>query len=183
MADIEKAFHVTMQIYQHPTEAREFFAPDVEPSIDLSLPVLHVSGLDNYVMPHPLSHKRSIPAGNGGSLGGTNSGSLNGTGPGGTYIGYDFRNAYVPRVTLTGTGQSCALFEEDSYYTSDIISYEAQAGLPSPALINVPVDGGISGAPGGGVGEVSLDIEMCIAMAPGYRRFMFTRLHTRAFFR
>ena len=32
VADIEKAFHVTMRTYRHPTEARNFFAPDVEPS-------------------------------------------------------------------------------------------------------------------------------------------------------
>ena len=32
VADIEKAFNVHMQVYQHPVEARTFFAPDVEPS-------------------------------------------------------------------------------------------------------------------------------------------------------
>ena len=34
-------------------------------------------------------------------------------------------------------------------------------------LTNVAVDGGIPGAPGAGVDEVSLDIEMVMAMAPG----------------
>ena len=32
VADIERVFHITMRTYQHPTEARTFFAPDVEPS-------------------------------------------------------------------------------------------------------------------------------------------------------
>src|SRR5271157_5349683 len=36
VADIERIFHVTMRVYQHPTEARTFFAPDVEPSLDLA---------------------------------------------------------------------------------------------------------------------------------------------------
>src|SRR5271170_3165310 len=47
VADIERIFHVTMRLYRHPTENRNFFAPDVEPSIDLAVPILHVSGLDN----------------------------------------------------------------------------------------------------------------------------------------
>ena len=48
VADIEKTFHVTMRVYRHPQEARTFYAPDVEPSVDLAVPVLYVSGLNNY---------------------------------------------------------------------------------------------------------------------------------------
>jgi subtilase family serine protease len=53
VADIEKAFHVNMRVYQHPKEARTFYAPDAEPSLDLAVPVLHISGLDNYSLPRP----------------------------------------------------------------------------------------------------------------------------------
>ena len=53
VADIERMFHVTMLLYQHPTEPRTFYAPDVEPSLDLSVPVLHISGLDNFHIPRP----------------------------------------------------------------------------------------------------------------------------------
>ncbi len=56
VADIEKAFHVHMQIFKHPKENRNFFAPDVEPSLDLETPVLAISGLDNYVKPRPRIH-------------------------------------------------------------------------------------------------------------------------------
>src|ERR1039457_1567295 len=59
VADIEKAFHVHMRVYQHPVEARSFFAPDVEPSLDLDTPVLAISGLDNYVKPRPHIHPAS----------------------------------------------------------------------------------------------------------------------------
>jgi subtilase family serine protease len=31
VSDIEKAFHFTMRTYRHPTEDREFYAPDAEP--------------------------------------------------------------------------------------------------------------------------------------------------------
>src|SRR5258708_35834819 len=55
--DIERVFHVAMRVYQHPTEARTFHAPDVEPSIDLAVRVLHISGLDNFNVPYPLFHR------------------------------------------------------------------------------------------------------------------------------
>jgi subtilase family serine protease len=46
VAEIEKALHVTMHVYQHPKEKRTFYAPDGEPKLDLAIPVLRISGLD-----------------------------------------------------------------------------------------------------------------------------------------
>jgi len=46
--DVEKALHVTIRTYRHPTENREFYAPDTEPWLDLSVPLLNITGLDNY---------------------------------------------------------------------------------------------------------------------------------------
>ena len=51
VASIEKAFHVSMGVYQHPTENRTFYSPDREPSADLPMQLWHVSGLDNYSIP------------------------------------------------------------------------------------------------------------------------------------
>ena len=119
VSDIEKAFHVTLHTYQHPTEARQFFAPDVEPTVDASLPILDVSGLDNYALPHP-NHRIAPAAGQGAS------GASAGSGPSGSYRGYDFRHAYAPGVSLTGSGQIVGLFEMDGYYLSDITTYESQ---------------------------------------------------------
>ena len=48
VADIDKALHVTLRTYHHPTENRDFFAPDTEPTVDATLPILNVSGLNNY---------------------------------------------------------------------------------------------------------------------------------------
>ena len=56
---IESAFHVTMRCYQHPTENRTFYAPDREPTVGLPFPLWHISGLDNYSIPHPLFVKKS----------------------------------------------------------------------------------------------------------------------------
>ena len=157
--DIQKAFHLNLRVYRHPLEAREFYAPDVEPSVDLAVPILHISGLDNYSLPHPNSRIRPASAA-------ANATPNSGTGPGGTYRGSDFRTAYVPGTTLTGAGQAVGLLQFDGFYASDITTYESQAGLPNVPLTVVPVDGGVS-TPGSGAVEVSLDIEMVISMAPG----------------
>lgn len=164
---IESAFHIHLQQYRHPTENRVFYAPDAEPSVDAALPILHVSGLDNYRLPRPGGHvspdvdPKKLPAGRGGAGGGS--------GPSGSWRGKDFRNAYVPGTALTGTGQKVGLLEFDGYYGVDITNYAAQSGLPSVKLTNVLVDGfgGIPGTGEDGVFEVSLDIEMAASMAPG----------------
>jgi len=61
VATIEKVFHATMFVYQHPTEKRTFYAPDREPSIDFDIPILDVTGLDNFELPRPADNKRAPP--------------------------------------------------------------------------------------------------------------------------
>ncbi len=56
---IEAAFHIELLIYQHPTENRIFYGPDREPTADLPFSLWHISGLDNYSIPHPLYVKKS----------------------------------------------------------------------------------------------------------------------------
>jgi uncharacterized repeat protein (TIGR01451 family) len=162
VADIEKALHVTMRVYQHPKEARTFYSCDVEPSLDLATPILTISGLNNYQLPHP--NLRLATAQNKPNGVTPNSGSA----PTGDYMGGDFRAAYVPGTQLTGAGQVIGLLQFDGYYTNDIALYESMAGLTNVPLENVLLDG-YDGVPTGGNGtvEVSLDIEMVISMAPG----------------
>jgi hypothetical protein len=160
VSDIEKAFHVTLRTYAHPREKREFYAPDVEPSLDLATPVLHISGLDNYLLPHPMNLRKK-PAG-----GASGSAPLSGSGPDGTYMGNDFRAAYVPGLALTGAGQSVGLYEEDGFYPGDITNYARRARLPAVLLKTILLDG-FDGVPGGANVEVALDIDMAICMAPG----------------
>jgi len=163
VADIEKTLHVAIRVYQHPTETRTFFAPDTEPSIDLTIPVLHIDGLDSHFRSHPNlsavpSESRTISNPNGGS------------GVGGKYQGYDFRAAYVPGVTWNGNGQTVGLYELEGYSANDITTYETLTGLPNVPVQNVPLDG-FSFIPTStdtnGIIEVCLDIEVAIAMAPG----------------
>jgi uncharacterized repeat protein (TIGR01451 family) len=157
--DIERTFHLKLRQYQHPTEARAFFAPDSEPSIEFAVPLLHISGLDDYVLPRPASlHQRPRPL---------DAQPQTGSGPAGSYKGFDFRAAYAPGVTLTGAGQYVGLLQFDGYYVSDIYAYAASAGLyTNVPLQNVLLDGS-TGAPGANNVEVALDIEMTLSMAPG----------------
>ncbi len=167
VADIEKTFHVTMRTYQHPTEARQFFSADVEPSLDAPVTVLEISGLNDYALPHPNLKPKPKPDGaKTKAKAGANAQPLSGVGPNGNYAGNDFRAAYVPGTALTGTGQSVGLLEFDGYYAADITAYETQFHLPNVPLVNVPIDGGVT-VLGGGVREVSLDIEMVLSMSPG----------------
>ncbi len=163
VADIERVFHVTLHTYAHPTEARDFYAPDAEPSVDLAVPLLHVSGLDNFALPRPASLLTKVLSGSPSDVT-PNSGG----GPGGTYKAADLRAAYVPGVALTGSGQSVALVQFAGYVSNDIAAWLSANGISGAGLTltNVPVNGGVS-TPGPANGEVCLDIEMVIAMAPG----------------
>jgi len=38
--DVERAFHVQMNTYHHPTEQRDFYAPNTEPTVDARLRVV-----------------------------------------------------------------------------------------------------------------------------------------------
>jgi hypothetical protein len=164
VTNIEHALQVTLRTYVHPTEARTFFAPDTEPSVSAGLPLLSIGGLDNYSRPHPKNLRRT-------PLTAVTKGRLRmGSGPSGNLAGFDYRAAYAPGVNLTGTGQQVGLLEFDGYYPADIATYESQMGLPSVALQNILLDG-FDGTPTGGTnsanGEVALDIEMAVSMAPG----------------
>lgn len=160
--NIEKAFHVQMSFYQHPTESRTFYAPDMEPSLDVNLPVLFIGGLNNFDIPRPMNLKASL-----------NARPNNGSAPDGNFMGTDFRNAYAPDVALTGAGQTVALVQFDGFYQNDITAYEALAGLPNVPLQTVLLDGydGVPSTTAGNV-EVSLDIEMLISMAPGLSKII-----------
>ena len=177
---IQKAFDIRLSSFRR-ADGSLFYAPENEPSLDLEVPVLHVSGLDNCQKARPLVHVRGFhqdpsaaapleispdafrrntatPTATPGS----------GSAPTGLFWGKDFRNAYVPGLCMTGTGQSVALLEFEGYYASDIQGYESLTGLPNVPLTNVLVDGAaLDSTDSNGIVEVSLDIEMAISLAPG----------------
>src|SRR5579862_6466891 len=57
VSDIERAFHTHLRTYQHPEEQRQFFSPDVEPSVDAAIPIQNISGLSDYQRPEPMARR------------------------------------------------------------------------------------------------------------------------------
>jgi subtilase family serine protease len=169
VADVETAFHTTIGIYQHPTEARQFYAPDREPTLDLATPVLHVSGLDDYTL--PFTHLMRGHAGHR---------VQTGSGPDGNFIGSDIRRAYYRASGLDGSGQSLGLLEYKGYNLADVNTYFAQVGEP----LNVPIVGvSLNGARLECRGtcddsEQVLDMEEAISMAPGLKQLVVYVGHT-----
>jgi len=163
VANIERAFQVTMAFYQHPTEPRTFYSPDREPSAaGLTVPLWHISGLNNFSIPHPASLRRNLDV----------TANVTGSGPGGNFLGSDMRAAYYGGTAYSGAGQSLGLVEFGGYNISDVKTYFANAGQP----FNVPVLGiSTDGSPltcGNGCSDLeqSLDIEEAISMAPGLQQ-------------
>jgi hypothetical protein len=162
VANIERAFQVTMQVYQHPREPRTFYAPDVEPTLEPSLPVQGVQGLNNFEPPHPTDLKIH-------QLGEGSPQNVSGSGPNGYFLGSDFRAAYAPGVTLEGSGQAIGLYENGAYNLSDVQLYFTNANQTlNVPIVNVLLDG-LSGECTAFCtdGEQDLDIEQAISMAPG----------------
>jgi subtilase family serine protease len=119
VGQIEKAFGVNLRWYNHPSEARAFYAPDVEPTVPEALPLLHISGLNNFIIPRPagLARLTAPPA---------NAMPQTGSAPQGAFAGRDFRGAYARNVALTGAGQMVGLVEFDGFYSADITAYGTQ---------------------------------------------------------
>jgi subtilase family serine protease len=167
VTNVEKALHVSMGVYRHPTENRTFYAPDREPTLDLDVPVLHISGLDNSTLPQ--AKFTSSKAQGHAPVGGT------GSGPDGQFIGSDMRAAYYGSGSLTGAGQTIGLFELTGYEVSDVQLYFETVNEP----LNVPIYGVSLNGKSLGCGpptcsdvEAALDIEMAISMVPGLRQVL-----------
>ncbi|MGB7987364.1 MAG: protease pro-enzyme activation domain-containing protein [Terracidiphilus sp.] len=185
-SQVEKAFNVRMNNYQHPTENRAFFSPDRAPSIALNVPIAHITGLNNFSIPRPLVSKpqsaqeHTTPA-------------VVGSGPSGSYLSSDMRAAYYTSTlpagskALTGSGQTVGLVQFDGYNISDVVSTfngtakasangsnyvlsytpSASGTTYSIPINNVLLDGA-TGAPASGEdAEEVLDIVQAVGMAPG----------------
>jgi subtilase family serine protease len=162
VAAIERAFHVTMGVYQHPTEDRTFFAPDREPTVDLPFQLWHISGLDNYSIPRAMVKHRDTRV---------RSNVVKGSCPGGFYCGSDMRAAYLGSSSLTGTGQNIALLELAGTDLADLTTYYKNVGQTEPYTPTLVSTGGYSTTclSSGGCDdtEQTLDMTQAMGMAPG----------------
>ena len=175
VAAIETAFNVTMGVYQHPTENRTFYSPDREPTVGLPFPLWHISGLDNYSIPHPMLVRKSDYAKAKGIDPETIvSHATTGSGPSASFLGSDMRAAYYGGTALTGAGQNLGLFEFAGTDLADLTTYFKNVGQTN----NVPItllstDGTSTGCVDTRAGgrcddtEQTLDMTQAIGMAPG----------------
>jgi xanthomonalisin len=176
VATVDRAFHVKVNYYRSPTAARTFYSPDREPTVvGLSVPLLQITGMNNYVLPQSMLRHRAVESV-------TGSVSVTGSGPAGEYLPSDMRAAYYGNGPLTGAGQTIGIFSFDGYLASDVQLYYSKTGMSSNVPIkNVLVDG-FSGActavssPTSSScddGEQVLDIVNAIGMAPGIKQILF----------
>ncbi len=172
---IERAFHVTMRYYQHPTESRTFYAADREPTTDLPFALWHVSGLDNFSLPHPMYVKRSdYAAAQGIDADAVVSHATTGSGPSASFLGSDMRAAYYGGTALTGAGQNLGLFEYLGTDLADLTTYFKNVGQTNNVPITLLSTDGTSTScvdtrAGGDCDdtEQTLDMTQAIGMAPG----------------
>lgn len=78
----------------------------------LPFPLWHVSGLDNYSIPHPaLVRKSEYAKAHGIDPETVVPLATTGSGPSASFLGSDMRAAYYGGTTLTGAGQNLGLLE------------------------------------------------------------------------
>ena len=165
-ADVERALHVTMNLYRHPTENRLFFAPDREPKTDTAMQLYAIGGLDNFSTPHTALMKRTQ------SSQGASGQATTGSCPSASFCGSDMRAAYYGGTALDGTNQGVGLFEFQGTNLSDVTLYYTNAHQQNNVPINlVSVDGASTSCPPSSCDdtEPTLDITQALGMAPNLR--------------
>jgi kumamolisin len=172
VANIEKAFHVSLGNYKDLTEDRTFFAIDREPTVDLPFQLWHITGLDNDSRPHPLYVKKSDYAkAHGLDPDKVVSNATTGSGPSASFLGSDMRAAYYGGTALTGTGQTIGLFEFLGTDLADLNTYYSNVGQTKPYTPTLISTGGYSTSCTESSGcddtEQTLDMTQAMGMAPG----------------
>jgi kumamolisin len=164
VANVERALNVHMNLYQHPTENRTFYAPDREPTVSLPFQLFHVAGLDNFSIPHPAGLERR-PEGTK-----AKSGATTGSGPSASFLGSDMRAAYYGG-SLTGSGQSLGLLEYYGTDLSDLTTYYKNVSQTNNVPITLDSTDGTSTSCTESSGcddtEQTLDMTQALGMAPG----------------
>ncbi len=167
---INRAFQVRVSNYRIPNTGRVFYSADREPAAaGLAVPLLQITGMSNYVLPHPMLRRGTAT-------------NLTGSGPSGEYLPSDMRAAYYGKGPLTGAGQTIGILSFDGYQDSDVQLYYSKTGMRSKVPIRNVLVGGFSGActtVGSATtsacddGEQVLDIVNAIGMAPGLKQVLF----------
>jgi len=163
-AQVEQALFINLD-YRLRQDGTSFIAPARNPSLNLSVPILHITGLNDYVLPRAFN--------------------VNGTGGcprtscGGSYRATDLRNAYLGVGSscqkLDGTGQVVGIVDYAVFQNSDISNYFAlQNPKLTPATFPAIVATESGGSPAANsTAEATLDVEMVQAIAPNAKILFF----------
>jgi kumamolisin len=169
--NVESALHVSIGLYQHPTENRIFFAPDREPTPETSVRLWSIGGLDNFSRPTPMVVKRDPATVKEDSV---ISDATTGSCPSKSFCGSDMRAAYYGGTALTGTGQSVGIFEFIGTNLTDLTTYFTNAGQTNNVPVTLlSVDGQKTDCTDNAAGgfcddtEQTLDMTQALGMAPG----------------
>jgi subtilase family serine protease len=189
---INRVFNLTVQRYADPVRpGRSFHAPDREPMVDLAVPLLAISGLENeqpkisHVQKAPPDTTKSGLFQSGASQVTPVQPNISGSGPNNTYLPSDMRAAYYGSGPLTGAGQTVAVFSYDGYLSSDLSLYYSSTGMSASVPVSNVLVNGYNGACFGFTStgqenpntceddEQILDIVNVIGMAPGLSQVLF----------
>lgn len=172
---VDRAFHVTMRIYKRPSQNGDFYSPDREPTTNLNFELWHISGMNNFSIPHPMYVKKSdYAAAHGIAASAVVPYATTGSGPSASFLGSDMRAAYYGGGPLTGAGQNLGLFEFYGTDLADLNTYFANVHQTN----NVPItllstDGTSTSCTDSGRHgrcddiEQTLDMTQALGMAPG----------------
>jgi hypothetical protein len=151
---VEQAFFTNL-VYRLRADGSKFVAVDREPSLNLAVPLLHVSGLSDFFVVAPKV--------------------IAGTSTGGNYWGDDLRNAYLgggsPCSALTGQGQTVGIVAPGQFNAGDVAAFDAALFPPRPTG-DVSVVSLASPSNQDQLESVT-DVEMVNAMAPAAKILVF----------
>jgi len=165
VADLEKAFSVTLNDYDHANGKYRGRTGAIHIPADLADVVQGVFGLDNRPQAQPHYRFRGSKA------------SVRLTGivadPAAMEVSYNppqVAQLYSFPTGVTGAGQTIGIIElGGGYEQADITNYFQSLGITPPSVTSVSVDGGANSptTPDSADGEVLLDIEVSGSIAPG----------------
>src|SRR5205085_1068736 len=167
-SQIESTFQTTISDFRTPKGIYYGATRDLKLPAGISHAVLAVVGLSNLPVsqPHDMIDKGVKPGVVPPPYGGGPFGS--GLTPSQIAGIYDTNPIY--QAGNGGQGVTLAVYELSDYVGSDIVKYEDQYNLPHMKIVNIPVLGGTTDH--SGAGEVELDIELQIAMAPNAKQLL-----------